>query len=107
MNIVGLEPEHGDALIDFFRQLSKRDVTLIKEDVTNLAAIARLPILPAQQWVTLDGEGITGYVAVRQLPGWSDHVGELRLVVHPASMDTVGLTDELGLASELGSEGSL
>jgi len=84
MNIVGLEPEHRDALIDFFRQLSERDVTLIKEDVTNLAAIARLPTLPAQQWVTLDGENISGYVAVRPLPGWSDHVGELRLVVHPA-----------------------
>ena len=27
---------------------------------------------------------VTGYVAVRPLPGWSDHVGEVRLVVAPA-----------------------
>jgi ribosomal protein S18 acetylase RimI-like enzyme len=26
---------------------------------------------------------VTGYVAVRPLPGWSDHVGEVRLVVSP------------------------
>ena len=28
---------------------------------------------------------VTGYVAVRPLPGWSDHVGEVRLVVAPSS----------------------
>jgi ribosomal protein S18 acetylase RimI-like enzyme len=184
MNIVGLEPEHGNALVEFFRQLSKRDLTLIKEDVTNHSAVAGWPTRPAQQWVALDGEGIAGYVAVRPLPQWSDHVGELRLVVHPArrragvgralarhalteavragrrklvveltadqehalamfgslgftgeallrdhirdrdgqlhdlvmlahfvdgtwaSMNTIGLTDELGLSEELGSEGS-
>jgi len=27
---------------------------------------------------------VTGYLAVRRLPGWSDHVGQIRLVVHPA-----------------------
>src|SRR5690348_12070283 len=27
---------------------------------------------------------VTGYLAVRRLSGWSDHVGEIRLVVHPA-----------------------
>ena len=31
--------------------------------------------------MTGDGGGIAGYVAVVPLPGWSDHVGEIRLVV--------------------------
>jgi ribosomal protein S18 acetylase RimI-like enzyme len=83
MNIVGLEPEHGNALIDFFHELSEQDLTLIKEDVTNPAAVAGWPTQPAQQWLALEGTAIAGYVAVRPLPQWSDHVGELRLVVHP------------------------
>ena len=33
---------------------------------------------------------MTGYVAVRPLPGWSDHVGEVRLVVSPASPRLTG-----------------
>ena len=37
---------------------------------------------------------MTGYVAVRPLPGWSDHVGEVRLVVSPAPAGT-GLGREL------------
>jgi L-amino acid N-acyltransferase YncA len=37
---------------------------------------------------------VTGYVAVRPLPGWSDHVGEVRLVVAPACRGT-GLGREL------------
>ena len=37
---------------------------------------------------------MTGYVAVRPLSGWSDHVGEVRLVVAPASRGT-GLGREL------------
>lgn len=32
----------------------------------------------------LDGQDVVGYAAVRPLPEWSDHVGELRLVVDPA-----------------------
>jgi ribosomal protein S18 acetylase RimI-like enzyme len=31
--------------------------------------------------VSVDGDEVTGYAAVRPLPGWSDHVGEVRLVV--------------------------
>jgi ribosomal protein S18 acetylase RimI-like enzyme len=33
--------------------------------------------------VSVDDDEVTGYVAVRPLPGWSDHVGEVRLVVSP------------------------
>jgi ribosomal protein S18 acetylase RimI-like enzyme len=41
-----------------------------------------------------DGAEVTGYVAVRPLPGWSDHVGEVRLVVSPARRGS-GLGREL------------
>ena len=84
MNIVALDPSHNDVLFEFFGQLSERDLTLIKEDVKNLDAVREWWSGPGQQWVVLDGEGIAGYAAVRPLAGWSDHVGELRLVVHPA-----------------------
>ncbi len=83
MNIIALDPEHIDALIDFFGQLPDGDLTFIKEDVTDPDAVRGLVRRPAQQWLALDGEQVVGYAAVRPLPGWSDHVGELRLVVHP------------------------
>jgi ribosomal protein S18 acetylase RimI-like enzyme len=83
VNIVALEPSHNDALFEFFGQLPERDLTLIKEDVKNFAAVREWSGGPAQQWGVLDGEDIVGYAAVRPLAAWSDHVGELRLVVHP------------------------
>jgi ribosomal protein S18 acetylase RimI-like enzyme len=42
----------------------------------------------------MDGDTVTGYVAIIRLSGWSDHVGELRLVVHPTHRGT-GLGGEL------------
>jgi ribosomal protein S18 acetylase RimI-like enzyme len=41
-----------------------------------------------------DGTVVTGYVAVRPLAGWSDHVGEVRLVVAPSHRGS-GLGREL------------
>ena len=44
---------------------------------------------PGLRWVAIDDDGaVVGYAAVNRLPGWSDHVGELRLVVGPASRGT-------------------
>ncbi len=84
-DIVALTPEHGDALVDFFARLPDRDLTFIKEDVTEADTVRGWVALSGlQQWVALDPDGeIAGYVAVRSLPGWSGHVGELRLVVDP------------------------
>ena len=53
------------------------------EKVRSLAAVAR------DRWLAVDDRvpehfTVTGYLAVRRLPGWSDHVGQIRLVVHPA-----------------------
>jgi L-amino acid N-acyltransferase YncA len=85
--VVPLKPEHCDALLRFFRDLPEGDRTFIKEDVTDPATVQRWTAGEdaAQRWVAVDGDTVTGYVAVLRLPGWSDHVGEVRLVVSPAA----------------------
>ena len=61
-----------------------RDLTFIKEDLS--APAVRAWAGRGREWVAVDDTDqgpITGFVAIAQLPGWSDHVGEIRLVVHP------------------------
>ena len=109
MAVVPLGPERCDALLRFFEALPEGDRTFIKEEVTDPATVRSWAAGPASggRWVAVDdesesagGEGggntaeVTGYVAVRPLPGWSDHVGEVRLVVAPSSRGT-GLGREL------------
>jgi L-amino acid N-acyltransferase YncA len=90
MSVVALAPEHCDALLRFFRELPEGDRTFIKEDVTDPATVQAWTAGEdrAQRWVAEDGGAVLGYVAVRRLPGWSDHVGEVRLVVAPAARGT-------------------
>jgi L-amino acid N-acyltransferase YncA len=90
MSVVALAPEHCDALLRFFRELPDGDRTFIKEDVTDPATVQAWAAGEdrAQRWVAEDGGEVLGYVAVRRLPGWSDHVGEVRLVVAPAARGT-------------------
>jgi ribosomal protein S18 acetylase RimI-like enzyme len=73
----------------FFGALPDGDRTFIKEDVADPDVVRGwTSTAPDRQWVALaDGE-VVGYVAVRRLPGWSDHVGEVRLVVAPARRGT-------------------
>jgi ribosomal protein S18 acetylase RimI-like enzyme len=98
--VTALRPEHQDALLQFFRDLPEGDRTFIKEDVTDPATVRSFTSGEdrAQRWVTTDGDSpgarITGYVAVLRLPGWSDHVGEVRLVVAPSARGT-GMGREL------------
>lgn len=82
-DVVPLAPEHCDALLRFFRALPDVDRTFIKEDVTDPATVQRWTSGEAagRRWVVLDGDDVAGYVAVVPLAGWSDHVGEIRLVV--------------------------
>lgn len=86
MTIRDLTPADVDGLAAFFGALSEEDLTFIREDIHNLAVIVQLPHTPGPRWIAVDGPDITAYAAVEQLPGWSDHVGELRLVVHPARL---------------------
>lgn len=81
--ITGLDEHHVDALARFFAALPDGDLTFVKEDVGSADAI-RGWLRPDRQWIALGDDGaIAGFVAVLPLRGWSDHVGEIRLVVHP------------------------
>jgi L-amino acid N-acyltransferase YncA len=87
MPVVALDAEHCDALVRFFAALPEGDLTFIEEDVTDPDTVRSWTSGPASggRWVAVEDDGeVTGYVAVRPLPGWSDHVGEVRLVVAPA-----------------------
>jgi ribosomal protein S18 acetylase RimI-like enzyme len=97
--IVDLAPEHRDALVGFFSDLPEGDRTFIKEDVTDPAVVASWTGADAggRRWVALedaDAGAVLGYLAVRRLAGWSDHVGEVRLVIGPSSRGT-GLGKQL------------
>jgi RimJ/RimL family protein N-acetyltransferase len=94
VSITELQPTHVDALTLFFQELPDGDVTFIKEDVTDPDTVRSWTQGSASRWVAMDGDTVTGYVAIIRLSGWSDHVGELRLVVHPTHRGT-GLGGEL------------
>jgi ribosomal protein S18 acetylase RimI-like enzyme len=105
--VVELTPEHCDALLRFFAGLPEGDLTFIKEDVTDPATVRSWTSGEAAggRWVTVEGDDVSGYVAVRPLPGWSDHVGEVRLVVAPSSRGA-GLGRELARRALLEAVGS-
>jgi L-amino acid N-acyltransferase YncA len=91
-----LGPERCDALLAFFGSLPEGDRTFIKEEVTDPDTVRSWAddTSPGGRWVAVVGDEVTGYVAVRPLPGWSDHVGEVRLVVSPSRRGS-GLGREL------------
>jgi ribosomal protein S18 acetylase RimI-like enzyme len=94
--VVPLSPDHCDALLRFFQALPEGDRTFIKEDVTDAATVRAWTSGEARgrRWIVLDGDEVAGYLAVIPLAGWSDHVGEVRLVVAPGRRGT-GLGREL------------
>jgi ribosomal protein S18 acetylase RimI-like enzyme len=83
--VVPLTEAYCDALVRFFAELPEGDRTFIREDVTDPDVVrgwaAGSP--GVDRWVAVDDDRVLGYVAVLRLPGWSDHVGEVRLVVAP------------------------
>lgn len=83
MNIVAMSADNVDALIEFFRAVPEGDLTFVKEDVADPASVASWVTQPGQRWLAVDDRGIAGFAAMLTRTGWSDHVGELRLVVHP------------------------
>lgn len=83
MNIRPLTIADTDDLEALFGTLSERDLTLIREELSDPTAVANL-IKQGPCWVAVDEDSrLVGYVSVQRLPGWSNHVGELRLVVGP------------------------
>lgn len=101
MPVEELQAAHCDALLRFFAGLPEGDLTFIEDEVTDPGTVRGWASGEGAggRWVAVDdgpddGPVVTGYVAVRPLPGWSDHVGEVRLVVSPARRGT-GLGREL------------
>ncbi|WP_100498251.1 GNAT family N-acetyltransferase [Geodermatophilus chilensis] len=85
--VTPLTEAHCEALLRFFADLPEGGRTFIREDVTDPDVVrgwaAGSP--GVDRWAAVDDGGrVLGYVAVLRLPGWSDHVGEVRLVVAPA-----------------------
>jgi L-amino acid N-acyltransferase YncA len=79
--------EAGDrmAFMAFGRALPLYDLEYIPDDFVSAEVIDRLlNMCAADNWrqlVATAGDAIVGYGAVRRLDGWSNHVGELRLVI--------------------------
>jgi L-amino acid N-acyltransferase YncA len=95
MSVEELRADRCDALLRFFAELPQGDLTFIKEEVTDPETVRSWAAEGAGgRWVSVEDGDVTGYVAVRPLPGWSDHVGEVRLVVSPERRGT-GLGREL------------
>lgn len=72
-----------EGLQSFFARVPQSDRTFFKEDL-DADAVARWATQPrGRRAIACDGGEVVGYVAVVSLHGWSDHVGEIRLVVDP------------------------
>ena len=73
------------ALSAFGHALPQSDLQYIPDDFQSTEVIARLiNMRSAEHWrqlVATAGDAIVAYGAVRRLPGWSSHVGEIHLVV--------------------------
>jgi L-amino acid N-acyltransferase YncA len=79
-------PSSGDleVVLDFFARIPESERTFFKEEVLDRATVQRwVSGERGYRAVALEAGRIIGYVAVVPLLGWSDHVGELRLVVDP------------------------
>ena len=79
MTIIELRPDHAAALSLFFAELPAGDLTFIEEDVSDPAQVRSLAVSARGRWLAVDDQAperssVTGYLAVRRLPGWSDHV---------------------------------
>src|ERR671917_185732 len=96
MAVEELRAEQCDALLRFFEGLPEGDLTFIKEEVTDPETVRSWAGGEGAggRWVSVQDGEVNGYVAVRPLPGWSDHVGEVGLVVSPARRGS-GLGREL------------
>jgi L-amino acid N-acyltransferase YncA len=82
--------EHDwSTLLRFGRTLPQDDMLYLEDDLQSPEIITRLVNASAaenwRQLVAVDWDDqIVGYAAVRRLAGWSNHVGEILLIIGPA-----------------------
>jgi L-amino acid N-acyltransferase YncA len=74
-----------EGLLDFFERIPAAERTFFKEPVLDRSVVEGwLAGGPGRRGLGCEDGEVAGYVAVVPLGGWSDHVGEVRLVVDPA-----------------------
>jgi RimJ/RimL family protein N-acetyltransferase len=84
MEIRPPSPDDLDALLAFFARIPEAERTFFKEPVLERDAVEGwLAGGPGRRGLACEAGDVAGYVAVVPLAGWSDHVGEVRLVVDP------------------------
>ena len=85
MTVSAFQQQHVPGVEAFFASLPPSDLTFVKEDVRDPQVIARWVDegRTGRRWVVVEDGAVLGFLAVLPLSGWSDHVGELRLVVSP------------------------
>ena len=84
MEVRPLRPDDADTLLEFFAGVPEHERTFFKEEVLDRATVEGwLRDRPGARAIACEDGTVTGYVAVVPLVGWSDHVGEVRLVVAP------------------------
>jgi L-amino acid N-acyltransferase YncA len=76
-------PDDVDALLVFFERIPAAERTFFKESVLDPATIEAWATGGGRRALACEDGAVAGYVAVVPLTGWSDHVGEVRLVVDP------------------------
>jgi RimJ/RimL family protein N-acetyltransferase len=81
MEIRALRADDVDALLEFFARVPAAERTFFKEAVLDRFTVESWS--GGARGLACDAGTVSGYVAVVPLGGWSDHVGEVRLVVDP------------------------
>jgi L-amino acid N-acyltransferase YncA len=78
--------DDADELLAFLARVPEGERAFFKEREIDRATVAAWVAAdaPGRRAVAVEDGRIAGQVAVVPLPGWSDHVGELRLIVDPA-----------------------
>jgi L-amino acid N-acyltransferase YncA len=84
MEIRRPEADDVDALLAFFARIPAAERTFFKEAVLDRATVEAWATGGGRRGLACEDGTVAGYVAVVPLAGWSDHVGEVRLVVDPA-----------------------
>jgi L-amino acid N-acyltransferase YncA len=83
-----LVEEDRAALAAFGESLPKNDLLYLEDDFSNPEIIARLAFAAkAENWrqivAVTDGGAIVAWAAALRMPGWSNHVADIRLLVSP------------------------
>jgi len=85
MEIRPLEPEDQDAVERFLERIPHSDRTFFKEAVDDPAVVSAWARADGERWLAVEAGKVAGYVAIVPLHGFSNHVGEIRLVVDPTA----------------------